>query len=105
MTAVVRGSRYDREKEPLLKDVSCNLSGSSRVAVMGSNGCGKSTLLKLAAGREEAWEGEVIQGAGLRIGCVRRPEIKYENERSWYKVYGEFGFWSLISQQMCYRAS
>jgi len=54
----------------LLKDFSLEISGGTRLAVVGANGAGKSTLLKLIAGVSEPDSGRVVLSTGARLGYV-----------------------------------
>ena len=51
----------------ILKNVSCSLSLSSRVAILGPNGAGKSTLIKLLTAELVPQEGKVEKHPNLRI--------------------------------------
>ncbi len=57
--------------QPVLHDVSFNISPGERVGLIGPNGCGKSTLLRILVGLESPDEGSVIPTRpGLRIGYL-----------------------------------
>ncbi len=44
---------------PIIRDVSLNITGPERVAVVGANGSGKTTFLKVVAGELQPWTGSV----------------------------------------------
>ncbi|GME99085.1 unnamed protein product [Ambrosiozyma monospora] len=71
---------YPGAPKPSLKDVSCSLSLSSRVAVLGPNGAGKSTLIKLLTGELVPDEGSVEKHPNLRIGYIAQHALKHVNE-------------------------
>ncbi|MGA0598389.1 ABC-F family ATP-binding cassette domain-containing protein [Enterovirga sp. CN4-39] len=48
-----------RADKPVLRDVSLEIVGPERVAVVGPNGTGKSTLMRLLLGTLKPWSGEV----------------------------------------------
>lgn len=71
---------YPGAAKPSLKDVSCNISLSSRVAVLGPNGAGKSTLIKLLTGELVPQEGTVEKHPNLRIGYIAQHALQHVNE-------------------------
>ena len=56
--------------EPLLDDVSLNISPGDHVCLVGRNGCGKSTLLRVLAGEVEPDAGEIVRQPGLRVASL-----------------------------------
>jgi ATP-binding cassette subfamily F protein 3 len=56
------GSRF------VLNDLELTLENGERLVVAGRNGTGKTTLLKIVAGIDKDFTGEVIPGAGVKIG-------------------------------------
>ncbi|EGV65949.1 [NU+] prion formation protein 1 [Yamadazyma tenuis] len=68
---------YPGAAKPSLKDVSCSLSLSSRVAILGPNGAGKSTLIKLLTGELVANEGKVEKHPNLRIGYIAQHALQH----------------------------
>ncbi len=66
----------------LFQDISLEVVGGERIALIGDNGTGKSTLLKILLGEEEADRGRLRFGPTVKIGYL--PQIvKFNNpERS-----------------------
>ncbi|KAK9457098.1 P-loop containing nucleoside triphosphate hydrolase protein [Dipodascopsis uninucleata] len=60
-----------------LDNVSCALSLSSRVAIIGANGAGKSTLIKLLTGELIPQEGRVEKHPNLRIGYIAQHALAH----------------------------
>ncbi|MEQ9116185.1 MAG: ABC-F family ATP-binding cassette domain-containing protein [Rickettsiales bacterium] len=60
-------SKSFKEKE-IFKNVSFRLNRSDRVAIIGKNGAGKTTMLKSILGEERLDSGEIVFGAGAKIG-------------------------------------
>ncbi|KIW71783.1 hypothetical protein PV04_00019 [Phialophora macrospora] len=68
---------YPGASKPSLTDVSCQLSLSSRVAIIGANGAGKSTLIKLLTGETIAQTGKVEKHPNLRIGYIKQHALEH----------------------------
>ncbi|KAJ9663138.1 [NU+] prion formation protein 1 [Coniosporium apollinis] len=68
---------YPGAPKPSLYDVSCQLSLSSRVAIIGANGAGKSTLIKLLTGETIPQEGRVEKHPNLRIGYIKQHALEH----------------------------
>ncbi|CUM66776.1 uncharacterized protein PRCAT00004457001 [Priceomyces carsonii] len=68
---------YPGAPKPSLKDVSCSLSLSSRVAIVGPNGAGKSTLIKLLTGELTPDTGKVEKHPNLRIGYIAQHALQH----------------------------
>ncbi|KAK9449191.1 P-loop containing nucleoside triphosphate hydrolase protein [Limtongia smithiae] len=68
---------YPGGKKPSLSGVSCALSLSSRVAILGANGAGKSTLIKLLTGEIIPQEGKVEKHPNLRIGYIAQHALAH----------------------------
>lgn len=68
---------YPGASKPNLHDVSCNLSLSSRVAIIGANGAGKSTLIKILTGEFTPQEGKVEKHPNLRIGYIKQHALEH----------------------------
>jgi len=50
---------YDKEEQPVLKDLSLHIRAGEYIGIVGSSGCGKSTLLKLLLGFEKPQIGKI----------------------------------------------
>ncbi|KAK5016779.1 [NU+] prion formation protein 1 [Cryomyces antarcticus] len=68
---------YPGASKPSLFDVTCQLSLSSRVAIIGANGAGKSTLIKLLTGETIPQEGKVEKHPNLRIGYIKQHALEH----------------------------
>jgi elongation factor 3 len=68
---------YPGSSKPSLSDASCNLSLSSRVAIIGANGAGKSTLIKILTGEVIPQEGKVEKHPNLRIGYIKQHALEH----------------------------
>ena len=68
---------YPGSNKPSLFDVSCQLSLSSRTAIIGGNGAGKSTLIKLLTGETIPTSGRVEKHPNLRIGYIKQHALEH----------------------------
>jgi elongation factor 3 len=68
---------YPGSAKPSLYDVSCHLSLSSRVAIIGANGAGKSTLIKVLTGEIIPQQGRVEKHPNLRIGYIKQHALEH----------------------------
>ena len=68
---------YPGASKPSLQDVSCQLTLSSRVAIIGANGAGKSTLIKLLTGEVIPQQGKVEKHPNLRIGYIKQHALEH----------------------------
>jgi elongation factor 3 len=68
---------YPGSSKPSLYDATCNLSLSSRVAIIGANGAGKSTLIKILTGESIPQEGKVEKHPNLRIGYIKQHALEH----------------------------
>ncbi|KAI1619365.1 mRNA-nucleus export ATPase [Exophiala viscosa] len=68
---------YPGASKPNLHDVSCQLTLSSRVAIIGANGAGKSTLIKLLTGETIPQTGKVEKHPNLRIGYIKQHALEH----------------------------
>jgi elongation factor 3 len=68
---------YPGASKPSLHDVSCQLTLSSRTAIIGGNGAGKSTLIKLLTGETIPTTGRVEKHPNLRIGYIKQHALEH----------------------------
>ncbi|KAH8601406.1 prion formation protein [Bisporella sp. PMI_857] len=68
---------YPGASKPSLYDVSCQLTLSSRTAIIGGNGAGKSTLIKLLTGETVPSSGRVEKHPNLRIGYIKQHALEH----------------------------
>ncbi|KAH6618744.1 P-loop containing nucleoside triphosphate hydrolase protein [Boeremia exigua] len=68
---------YPGAAKPSLFNASCNLSLSSRVAIIGANGAGKSTLIKILTGEVTPQDGKVEKHPNLRIGYIKQHALEH----------------------------
>ena len=68
---------YPGSAKPSLYEVSCSLSLSSRVAIIGANGAGKSTLIKILTGEVIPQQGKVEKHPNLRIGYIKQHALEH----------------------------
>ncbi|KAI1003582.1 [NU+] prion formation protein 1 [Podosphaera aphanis] len=68
---------YPGASKPSLHNVSCQLSLSSRTAIIGGNGAGKSTLIKLLTGETIPTSGRVEKHPNLRIGYIKQHALEH----------------------------
>ncbi len=52
----------------IIRNLDMTLENGDRMVVAGRNGAGKSTLLRIIAGTDNGFSGEMIPGAGVKIG-------------------------------------
>lgn len=65
----------------LFEDLSFGIHEGDKIGLIGINGTGKSTLLRIIAGVEEADEGTVIKGNGLRLSYLPQTP-SFDNQKS-----------------------
>lgn len=58
---------YDGKKN-VLNNLDLTLENGQRLVVAGRNGAGKSTLLRIIAEQDKSFTGEIIPGAGVKVG-------------------------------------
>ncbi len=69
----IKGLAKSFGKRTLFSDVSLEVEGGERIALLGDNGTGKSTLIKIIMGEEGPDEGKLRLGPTVKIGYL--PQI------------------------------
>ncbi|MEM5780628.1 MAG: ATP-binding cassette domain-containing protein, partial [Lawsonibacter sp.] len=69
----IKGLAKSFAKRTLFSDVSLEVEGGERIALLGDNGTGKSTLIKIIMGEEGPDEGKLRLGPTVKIGYL--PQI------------------------------
>lgn len=54
----------------ILKDIYLSFFYGAKIGIIGLNGSGKSSLLKIIAGKDKAYDGEVVFSAGYSVGML-----------------------------------
>ncbi len=62
---------YPPQKK-VLKDVYLSFFYGAKIGVLGLNGSGKSSLLKIIAGKDSAYQGEVVWSPGYSVGMLEQ---------------------------------
>ena len=65
---------FEYDGQPVLTDISLDISAGERIAVLGPNGAGKTTLLKLLSGARSPSGGSIFLD-GRRLHTLPRPEL------------------------------
>ena len=60
------GKKYDEHR--VLKGVELAVQRGDRIGIIGRNGAGKTTLLRMIASEIDVTEGEILFGAGVKVG-------------------------------------
>ena len=68
---------YERNRKPLLKDISTVIPGNSFTCLLGANGAGKTTLLSILTGELKAAKGKIFIGDAEASGLARREIAHY----------------------------
>ncbi|KAA8892708.1 P-loop containing nucleoside triphosphate hydrolase protein [Sphaerosporella brunnea] len=67
---------YPGAAKPSLYNVTCSLTLSSRVGLLGGNGAGKSTLIKVLTGEVIPQQGKVEKHPNLRVGYLSQHSLE-----------------------------
>jgi NitT/TauT family transport system ATP-binding protein len=75
---------YALAEQPVMRDVSFDVSASEFFVLLGPSGCGKSTVLNLIAGFETPTRGEVLAGGMPVAGAGRDRVVIFQDSDSLY---------------------
>jgi sulfate-transporting ATPase len=73
----------------ILKDIYLSFFYGAKIGIIGLNGSGKSSLLKIIAGKDKAYDGEVVFSSGYSIGMLEQEP--YLNDEKTVKEIVEEG--------------
>lgn len=68
--------------KPLLHNISLEVFGGERIALVGPNGVGKTTLLKLIEGQLAPHTGSIRLGANVRLGVLAQEHETLDRDRT-----------------------
>jgi sulfate-transporting ATPase len=75
----------------ILKDIYLSFFYGAKIGIIGLNGSGKSSLLKIIAGKDKAYDGEVVFSSGYSIGMLEQePYLNDEKNRKRNRRGGGF---------------
>ena len=72
----------------ILKDIYLSFYYGAKIGIIGLNGSGKSTLLKIIAGKDKAYNGEVVFSPGYSVGMLDQ-ELELDNNKTVKEVVQE----------------
>lgn len=64
----------------VLKDIYLSFYYGAKIGIIGLNGSGKSSLLKIIAGKDQAYDGEVVFSPGFSVGMLDQEPFLDENK-------------------------
>jgi energy-dependent translational throttle protein EttA len=70
------GKIVEPNNRQILRDISLGFYYSAKIGVLGLNGAGKSTLLRIIAGKDDAYNGQVVFSPGYSVGMLdQEPQL------------------------------
>ena len=72
----------------ILKDIYLSFFYGAKIGIIGLNGSGKSTLLRIIAGKDQAYNGEVVFSKGYSIGLLEQEPL-LDNESTVRQIVEE----------------
>ena len=79
---VLRNMSHGFEGQWLFENVDWQIRYGQRIGIVGPNGSGKTTLIKMILGEVPPQLGEVVLGAGLKIGYLAQHQEQFEEDGS-----------------------
>ena len=80
----------------ILKDVSINLSATSKAALVGANGCGKSTLMKVMAALIEPDAGQRAVQKGVVVAYLPQSGLVHKGRTLYQEADSAFDGWKAL---------
>src|SRR5512133_1645456 len=70
------GKIVEPNNRQILRDISLGFYYGAKIGVLGLNGSGKSTLLRIIAGKDDAFNGQVVFSPGYTVGMLEQePQL------------------------------
>lgn len=85
----VRDATVRYTEKPVFEELSFNIHGNSRIALVGKNGAGKSTLINIITGIQEMDDGERWQAPGVTIGYLKQEVIPKPGQKVFDYIFSE----------------
>jgi ATPase subunit of ABC transporter with duplicated ATPase domains len=73
----------------LYQDINLTIRYKERCAIVGGNGTGKSTLLKMIQGKEQADQGKIRLGVGVKVGFLSQDDYEDDPEQTVLDTFRE----------------
>ena len=76
--SISKGSKYFGA-DPVFEDVTFEIKGNEKIALVGRNGCGKTTFLRCMCGEDSFDKGAVSIQSGTRIGYLAQKVLEHDD--------------------------
>lgn len=76
--SISKGSKYFGA-DPVFEDVTFEIKGNEKIALVGRNGCGKTTFLRCMCGEDSFDKGSVSMQSGTRIGYLAQKVLEHDD--------------------------
>ncbi len=65
--------------DPVFEDITFEIKGNEKIAIVGRNGCGKTTFLKCMCGEEPFDSGNISMQGGTQIGYLAQKVLEHDD--------------------------
>ncbi|MDY6332136.1 MAG: ATP-binding cassette domain-containing protein [Fibrobacter sp.] len=89
LVARLKNVSYSYDGNPLISDLSTEISRGDRIGIVGPNGSGKTTLLRLILGELQPESGEVRLGSNLHIAYFDQMRTRLREDKSLIENIGD----------------